>query len=513
MVDSERLSSNFCLTKVEACQVANRADTPLDKLALYVEYYRSHAEERARILTNPFSAEVGKQISQIFGNSDSRWDILRAAIIAEPDGDYDQNYKRANWKDKHEMLINQIESSAHMTIRIQRYIEDNLSSIDNISDEELYKKLCRVAFDSEDETAIQAQYARSQRRGFRLSIVNFLEDRNRLLPYKLEASADPKAFSEKYLEKKFTGNVGIENLPIGIVIYLDEQDYALIDSIDGDLHNIISEGLILNNLGNLELNNRIIVINKGGEKSGLGTPNKLSIIKGHEIRHILFLFFHGQQVENMEARSFEESLLRCNTEEDYLKLSEAMCGYFSEMARDEIIAYLFEGVLNTTYSELGFDEYKLYLEETLYVLKNKRGLESKTKLRIANSFIQHYMSCFETTKRIRAVARQMFIRSELSHEMVEVLLRNTASAKIIRRLPRYAGLDEAKIDEVITETDRKADDQRYYEDSLLAIKQLTKQLLVEPLPVISVIWETVAKWSKATLTSFLIPKFWDKWRL
>ena len=76
---------------------------------------------------------------------------------------------------------------------------------------------------------IQAQYALSQRRGFRLGIANFLEERGILSPYRLESSADPKAFAEKYLKNTFTGNVTIEQLPIGLVIYLDEQDYALIE--------------------------------------------------------------------------------------------------------------------------------------------------------------------------------------------------------------------------------------------------------------------------------------------
>lgn len=544
MANNERLSrlfSEFSLTKIEACQVANRTSMPHDEMVSYVEYYRLHSDERARILENPFSDEVDKQIVQRFGNS-NKWDILRAAIIAEPYGDYDRNYKRSSWQAKHEMLIGQIKSSARMAVRIQRYIEDNLSNIDYISDEELYKELCRVAFDSENETVIQARYALSQRRGFRLSIVNFLEDRNKLLPYKIEASNDPKAFAEKYLKEKFTGSVGIENLPIGIVIYLDEEDYGLIALRDENPESVLSNGMtliyVLSDSGfPQELQGRIILLNKGGEKSGAKTRDQIESTKRHEIRHVIFRSFYAQQGD-VYIPEIPGILKECLTKQDYQRFSDIMYGVFVERAREEIIAYFSNGRFNKDYLSFGLGEYHGYIRQVELALEKdveNRNLSNGQKKEILKSFSRNRRKCFYTVKRGRLIAEAMYNQLHASgvwrkikikiglekdntsyqKDVAEALLRSTPSSKI-HRLARYAGLDKKKIDEVIAEKDRKAierisellevpryDDQQWYKNSLLAIDQLRKQLPVESLPVIL---KAVAKLSEAGSASFLLVK-------
>lgn len=245
MINSETSLSDLGLTRIEAYQLGSRLVRPSDELS-YIKYYQENPKERAAVLANPFSKETNKRIKQTFGNV-NKWMILRAAIIAEPAGTYEENYKRLSRAEQRQKLYDQIDSSAQMTVRIQKYIEDNLSRLDNIPNEELYKELCRIAFDCEDENTIQSQYALSQRRGFRLSIINFLEEREKLSRHRLEASANPKAFAEKYLKNTFTGDVTIDALPIGLVIYLDEQDYALIESDDKTPKSIPSRGVTLSN--------------------------------------------------------------------------------------------------------------------------------------------------------------------------------------------------------------------------------------------------------------------------
>lgn len=511
MIDSGPSFSELGLTNVETHQVESRSIRPGDELA-YIKYYQTNPEKRDAFLANPFSDDANEQIKQIFGNENKRM-VLRSAIIAEPEGSYEQNYRRLSRVDQLKKLYSQIDSSAEMTIRIQRYIEDNLSTLDSASDEALYKELCQTAFASESESAIQAQYALSQRRGFRLSIANFLEERGKLLPYRLESSANPKAFAEKYLKNTFTGNVTIENLPIGLVIYLDEQDYALIESDDKSPKSIPSKGVTLSSDWlPQELQGKIILLNKGGNESGVKTAEELASTRGHEIRHIVFRDFHAQQSETYMADT-REALARCKTEQDYRQVSDAIYTDFVEKAKDEIIAYFSQGKFDESYSALRFHQYQWHVEEVENALRQKTDLPEETKKAILESFSNNRKKCFDTIKRVRLVAERMDSFSEANHDKAEALLRNTPGTKI-HRLARYTDLTEEDIrsGEVIKETDQKAIegisqlltvpkyyDENWWSNASQARDQLRQQLPVESLPVLM---EAVSKWSGSEWTSF-----------
>jgi hypothetical protein len=530
MIDSGPSFSELGLTKIEAHQAESRSIRPGDELA-YIKFYQSHPEKRGAVLANPFSSDTSEQIKQTFGN-ENRWTVLRSAIIAEPEGTYEQNYRQLARAEQLEKLYDQIDSSAQMTIRIQKYIEENLSNLDNVSDEELYKELCRIAFTSDDESVIQAQYALSQRRGFRLGIANFLEERGILSPYRLESSADPKAFAEKYLKNTFTGNVTIEQLPIGLVIYLDEQDYALIESDDKSPKSIPSKGVTLSSDWlPQELQGKIILLNRGGNESGVKTSDELDSTRGHEIRHIVFRDFHAQQSETYMSDT-REGLTRCKTEQDYRQVSEAIYEDFVEKAKDEIIAYFSQGKFDESYSALRFHQYQWHVEEAETALKQRTDLSEETKRAILESFSINRRKCFDTIKKVRLVAERIYKhpdkgalqrimigfglkKDETSHQndIAEALLRNTPGTKI-HRLARYTDLTEEDIrsGKAVKETDQKAIDgvtklltvpayyeEKWWSDASQARDQLRQQLPVESLPVLL---EAVSKWSDKEWTSF-----------
>lgn len=166
------------LTRIEAYQIEKRSESP-DVEAALLNYFRSSPESRAEIMQNPFNPRAQARIPAAL-EYESWWAVLRAAAIAEPEGEYEQIFNKLPRKERQEKLYNEIETSAAMTLRIQQFIENNLTELEDMSEDELYKKLCQVAFVSDDESAVQTKYSLAQRRGFRLSILNFLETRKLL---------------------------------------------------------------------------------------------------------------------------------------------------------------------------------------------------------------------------------------------------------------------------------------------------------------------------------------------
>lgn len=494
MVDSSPSLSDLGLTKIESHQFKRRSVRPDDELA-QINYFRTHPEQREMIVTNPLAVDIEEQIKNLFRN-ESKWSVLRAAILAEPDGYYEQTFSKLPSAEQRQRLYDQIDISAEITIRIQKYIENNLSNLDQVSDDELYKILYRTAFGTENEHEIQTKYALSQRRGFRMSIVNFLEERNKLSDFRRESSQNPKAFAEKCLKNQFTGNISIDQLPIGFIIYLDEQDYALIESDDKSPKSIPTKGVTLSNdwLPD-ELQGKIILLNKGGKESGIKTEEELASTRRHEIRHILFREFHALQ-SKIYFSDAREAFLKCKTEQEYLNVSGRIYEDFVEKAKDEIIAYFSQGEFNESYEALRFNYYQGFIEEAAYALNQKTDLPEETKEAILESFTNDRKKCFNAIKRIRLVAERMYKQDDADqNDFAEALLRNTPGTKI-HRLAKYTGLttDEIRDGKIIKENDQKAiesltnilDISEVYDErgqmALELLQQKTNELTVKSLP-------------------------------
>lgn len=526
MIDSGPSFSELGLTKVEMHQTERRVSSPDDE-RMRIGFFKQNPEVRKNVVAEPFTDTTRERVRQVSA-SDNAYAILRSAILSEPDGAYEQTFGKLSRNEKLQKLYDQTDSSAEMTIRIQRYIESNLPNLDNVSDGELYKILCQTAFGSEDESVIQAKYSLSQRRGFRLSIANFLETRGKLAPYRLESSVDPKAFAEKYLRSKFTGNIAIEQLPIGLVIYLDEQDYALIESYDKSTKSISSKGVTLSSVWlPQELQGKIILLDRGGKEIGVKTAEELIGTRGHEIRHIVFQEFHAQSETYMSDT--REALAKCKTEQEYQKVSGAIYENFVEKAKDEIIAYFSQGRFDESYSGLKFDQYRWHMEEAEEALSKRSDMPEETKRAILKTFTNNRRKCFETIRGIRFIAESMYKQpnnrfmqkmlvrlglkkdnTSYQNDISEALLRNAPGTKI-NRLAKYTGLTINEIDRIIKEKDQQAIDKlnklltvpKYYDENwwnqaLQTRDQIKKQLPIDTLPILL---NAVSKWSEQGWTS------------
>ena len=364
-----------------------------------------------------------------------------------------------------------------------------------MSDAELYKVLCGVAFETEDEKEIEQKYALSQRRGFKLSIVNFLEGKSKLDPFRLEAEADPKAFAEKYLQEKLVGDISVEHLPFGFVIYLDEEDYALFGSKEKTAKSIRSNGLALSWDSFPEgLRSKVILVNKGGKECGITTKEELAATRRHEVRHILFTEFHEQQ---STVRIVGE-LSKCETEQDYNRLSKTLVQDFTERAKDEIIAYFSNGEFDENYFALRVHQYRLYVDEVKATLKYKKpDMPKGVKIKILDTFIKDRRKCFEMVRRIKFVAESMYRPDdEKKNDFVEALLRNTPGDKV-HRLAKYTEFSEEDIksDKILKVRDREVVndlndipsqperfDRDWWDRVLQIIRKIKKQVPFDALP-------------------------------
>ena len=505
------------LTKVEAHQVEKRTTHPDDEAA-YIKFFQKNAELRNSVVKEPFAVTTKDEISPIFGQNESTGKVLRAAILAEPEGAYEKSFNELTRADQLQKLYDQIDSSAEMTIRLQKYVENNLPELDKTSDEVLYKELVKAAFETDEENTIQEKYALSQRRGFRLSIANLIEDRGKLLKYRFESSVEPKLFAEKYLKQQFTGKVSIEPLPIGFVIYLDEEDYALIESDEKSAKSIQSAGVTLSHSYLPDaLKGKIILLNKGGKENGIKTESELSSTRGHEIRHLMFGTFHQQQSENYMSDT-REALTKCQTEQDYQKVSGLIYEDFVEKAKDEIIAYYSQGKFDESYNALRFHQYKWHIEEVEMALNGKQDMSAETKKTILDTFTANRKKSFESVRRIRFVAEKMDEQSRngaIDHDKAEALLRNTPGTKI-DRLAKYTGLsvDDIRSDKIMNEKDQQTIQDlnsllsipEWYEapwwDKVSQIRDKIQQQL--PVGILPTLLDAVSKWSERDWSAFWV---------
>ena len=530
---SESLS-DIGLTKLEVHQAEKRVTDIADEKRR-ISFFQENPEARKSLIANPFSGTNGENFKDVPGG-DNEYTLLRSAVLAEQDGKYEQDFIKLPKDERLKRIYSQIEQSAEITIRIQDYVEKNLSNIGEISDGELYEALRDTVFGKKSDNKIQAEHPLSQRRSFRLSIANFLEERNNLEDYRLEASSDPKEFANKYLKRKFNGDVTIEQLPVGFIIYLDENDYALVQTTDNDPKSISSAGVTL--FGKYlpkNLQGKIVLLNRGGKETDEKTKEDLLDTRTHEVRHILFSMFHEQQ-ESLYIKDTRALLGSCKTEKDFQSLSRRVSDSFTERAKDEIIAYFSGGDFDESLTDLGFDSYKWHIEEVNKALDKRKDLDEETKKSILDGFIKDRVKSFETIKRMRFVAERLYRQpgngivqnvlaklgikefdTEHKNNISEALLRNTQGSKI-HRLSRYIGLsdEEVKSDRFIKEKDSVLvkelndipDIPEYFDgdwwDKTLEILNRTKELM--PPEVMSILLKHLPKWIERTWGGMFVEK-------
>lgn len=124
--------------------------------------------------SNPYSSKALQIISERFPNVNIN-DAIRAVVLAEPEGKYDRNFEYLGKIQQEKELYRQKVLSAQINRRLDDYRKKHAKELSLLSKESVYDSLSIVAFGTDDLKGIEQKYAQSQRRGFRLLIVNFIE--------------------------------------------------------------------------------------------------------------------------------------------------------------------------------------------------------------------------------------------------------------------------------------------------------------------------------------------------
>lgn len=124
---------------------------------------------------NPYSTQALQIISERFPYARTD-DVIRAVILAEPEGSYDRNLKLLGTTQQAEELRKQRNTSARIHERLVKYGKECEEEFRRLPKELVYNSLSLIVFETADQTKAQQKYAQNQRIDFRLSIVNFIED-------------------------------------------------------------------------------------------------------------------------------------------------------------------------------------------------------------------------------------------------------------------------------------------------------------------------------------------------
>lgn len=460
MVDNGPSYAEMGVTKAEAFQADRRAVRPAFETKLSQTFKDVRPELQKAIIADPFSQETKSKMPGVEKAANMR-EILRAAIMAEPPGEYEKQFAALSREEQKAKLYEQIDVSARITTRVEKYVEEHLEKLNGMSDSEAYRTLSQIAFGTNESNQIDSLYAQSQRRGFRLGIANFLETRDILQKYGNEIAVNPKGLAQQLLQKQLNGEVEVERLPIGLVVYLDESDYNKI-ATDGNPTSRITLGTVLTINDDLpkELVGRVILMNKGGEKTEKRTKRQLHDIRRHEIKHVLYREFHSQQSE-LNFDDIPEAVGRCKTKVDFLALSGECLRDITDRAKDEIAAYMTDGTTNPDYGRIRFRSFSGIIQKISAELEERKDLAPADRQEIITSFESNRRASFEAIRRIRLVADNMYRRAEvglIDKEKVIALVMNTPGTKI-HHLAGYTDWTEADIlsDRVIRQRDQDAE--------------------------------------------------------
>ncbi len=196
------------LTPVEHHQILKRV--PYDKQEIVrglTEQLKANPLLQKKLVRNPFSVKEVRSLQD--GNVGMLDDvnIARVIVMAEPEAEYEERIRELSHKEERDELLNQIDISADVTIRLVSYAEVHMDELWSKPDSDLYDELTKVAFLTDDYDKIQRNYSQIQRREFRLAIVNFIEDREKLRPHKNDFEKDPKAKVAVLFKDRLNGNV------------------------------------------------------------------------------------------------------------------------------------------------------------------------------------------------------------------------------------------------------------------------------------------------------------------
>lgn len=469
------------LTKVEEYQ-AFRSKRVTSKDNVMALSWRIATEPKLyrELIPNPYAPTSLQTMSERLPEANTA-DVIRALVLAEPEGTYDRNFRQLPREQQRDELYRQIDISAEITMRLAKYFNEHTQEFWDLPQDQIYERLTSAAFGISDLREVEEKYAQSQRRGFRMSVVNFIDDLQKLKPYKNEFATDPKVTAGRIFDKEIEGKIEVESLPVGFVVYLDEVDYGKFESISDEEKNYFSSGGLTLFHSSLppELRGRVIVINKGGEKRGVETPEQIRGTREHEVRHILFSSFLAEG--ELYRWDTEKNLNQLHYFEDHQAYAEQLRRNFLYHTKDEVIAYYASGdVAYKALGDLAGDQWLEHLEKVRDHLWIQDDLVPEEKALIYDQYQAKFVSYLEQIREYQWIAQKLFqtarehereassiafrerpkaiketggdigseeskrraseqLKDVLTVEKVEALLQNTAVDKA-RRLGRYFGV-------------------------------------------------------------------------
>ena len=127
------------------------------------------------LASNPYTPKALKIILERFPDVNTA-DIVKAVVLAEPEGKYDRDFSQLPKNRQEEELQKQKDITAGINKRLTQYFEEHAKDLKQLPKEILYESLSKFVFASTDVKEIEERFSQDQRRSFRLTIVNFIED-------------------------------------------------------------------------------------------------------------------------------------------------------------------------------------------------------------------------------------------------------------------------------------------------------------------------------------------------
>src|ERR1035437_10278105 len=133
------------------------------------------------LIINAYSSRALQIISERFPNA-NEVDVIKAVVLAEPEGKYDRNFKLLETIQQTEELRKQSGIFAKANERLSHYCKNYAKEFSLLPKEFVYESLSITVFETIDPRIIEQRYSQDQRRNLRLSIIDFVENINNAGP-------------------------------------------------------------------------------------------------------------------------------------------------------------------------------------------------------------------------------------------------------------------------------------------------------------------------------------------
>lgn len=124
---------------------------------------------------NPYGPFALQVISERFPNVNTA-DVIKAVILAEPEGKYDRYFSQLPKNRQEEELRKQKSISVEINKRLVSYFKKHTKDLRQLPKEIVYESFSKFVFASTDVKEIEDRFSQNQRRDFKLTIINFIEN-------------------------------------------------------------------------------------------------------------------------------------------------------------------------------------------------------------------------------------------------------------------------------------------------------------------------------------------------